>query len=92
MTPSGSATGSATTCRRRPWRCDPELSDTLRAGLDSSAHGALVSGSGPTTVFLAESRTHAGQIEEGLREDLGVERVVVAPGPVPGAHVVGVGR
>lgn len=70
----------------------PELADTLRAGLDSSAHGALVSGSGPTTIFLAESRTHAGQIEEGLREDLGVERVVVAPGPVPGAHVVGVGR
>ena len=59
----------------------PELADTLRAGLDSSAHGALVSGSGPTTVFLAESRTHAGQLEEGLREELGVERVVVAPGP-----------
>jgi 4-diphosphocytidyl-2-C-methyl-D-erythritol kinase len=70
----------------------PELSDVLQAGLDSSAHGALVSGSGPTTLFLAESRTHAGLIEEGLRAELNLERVIVAPAPVPGAHVVGVGR
>jgi 4-diphosphocytidyl-2-C-methyl-D-erythritol kinase len=70
----------------------PDLSDVLRAGLDASAHGAMISGSGPTTIFLAEGRTHAGQVEEGLREELGVERVIVAPGPVPGVHVVGVGR
>ena len=70
----------------------PELSDVLQVGLDSTAHGALLSGSGPTTLFLAASRTHAALIEEGLRAELDLDRVVVAPAPVPGAHVVGVGR
>ena len=61
----------------------PDLEPLLEQGLDASAHGALVSGSGPTTVFLCESREHA--LEVGSCFD---RTVLVAEAPVHGARVV----
>lgn len=68
-------------------RLRPDLQKVLTAGLESSAHGAMVSGSGPTCLFLAEDETHASQIEDGLRS-MGVTALLDAPGPVPGARVI----
>ncbi|HSV40625.1 MAG TPA: 4-(cytidine 5'-diphospho)-2-C-methyl-D-erythritol kinase [Nocardioidaceae bacterium] len=61
----------------------PDLAPLLEQGLDASAHGAIVSGSGPTTVFLCESREHA--LEVGSTFD---RTVLVAEAPVHGARVV----
>jgi 4-diphosphocytidyl-2-C-methyl-D-erythritol kinase len=61
----------------------PDLEPVLEQGLDASAHGALVSGSGPTTVFLCESREHA--LEVGSAFD---RTALVAEAPVHGARVV----
>lgn len=66
----------------------PPLSATLKAGRDAGALGAIVSGSGPTCVFLAEDAAHADELATAL-ETYGVCRVVhTAQGPVPGARVV----
>jgi 4-diphosphocytidyl-2-C-methyl-D-erythritol kinase len=67
-------------------RLRPELEELLACGLQGSAHGALVSGSGPTCLFLAESQTHATQVREWLGSS--VSGLLLAPGPVPGAHVI----
>lgn len=64
----------------------PELADLLDAGLEASARGALVSGSGPTCLFLAEDEGHALRVRDELAETL--TTVLVAPGPVPGARVI----
>jgi 4-diphosphocytidyl-2-C-methyl-D-erythritol kinase len=66
----------------------PALSVTLRAGRDAGALAGLVSGSGPTCVFLAEDAAHATELASTL-EEYGVCRSVrTAYGPVPGARVV----
>jgi len=68
-------------------RLRPELGRALEQGRLESAHGAIVSGSGPSCLFLCESRSHAVQVAGGLRSlDLGP--VSFAPGPVHGARVV----
>lgn len=64
----------------------PELKGLLELGIQGSAHGALVSGSGPTCLFLAENETHATQIRDWLSSS--VPSIVYAPGPVPGARVM----
>lgn len=64
----------------------PEIAALLEFGMQGSAHGALVSGSGPTCLFLAGSEDHAGQVRDWLA-DAGT-RVLVAPAPVPGARVI----
>jgi len=64
----------------------PELDDLLALGIQGSAHGALVSGSGPTCLFLAESETHATQVRGWLWN--AAPRLLYAPGPVPGARVI----
>lgn len=64
----------------------PELEDVLALGMQGSAHGAMVSGSGPTCLFLAESEAHAAQLGEWLQDH--VPGLLYAPGPVPGAHVI----
>jgi len=61
----------------------PDLAVLLEDGLEASAHGALVSGSGPTTVFLCESREHAVEVASTFDR-----RALVAEAPVPGARVV----
>ncbi|HZN20185.1 MAG TPA: 4-(cytidine 5'-diphospho)-2-C-methyl-D-erythritol kinase [Micromonosporaceae bacterium] len=66
----------------------PSLAGTLRAGRDAGALAALVSGSGPTCLFLARDAGHAEALAKGL-EAGGVCRAVrVAYGPVAGARVV----
>jgi 4-diphosphocytidyl-2-C-methyl-D-erythritol kinase len=66
----------------------PALRRTLAAGRDLGALGALVSGSGPTCAFLAESGEHADDLAVGI-EAAGVARAVVrAHGPVPGATII----
>ncbi|QWZ08361.1 4-(cytidine 5'-diphospho)-2-C-methyl-D-erythritol kinase [Nocardioides panacis] len=68
-------------------RLRPELARALEQGRLESAHGAIVSGSGPSCLFLCEGRSHAVQVAGGLRSlDLGP--VSFAPGPVHGARVV----
>ena len=66
----------------------PDLAELLAAGRTATAHGALVSGSGPTTVFLCDGPDHAHQVDQVLQHD-GLEPAIVVKGPVPGARVVG---
>jgi 4-diphosphocytidyl-2-C-methyl-D-erythritol kinase len=63
----------------------PALSSTLDAGRSAGACAALVSGSGPTCVFLAADERHAEQIAEAVRPH--ARGVHLAHGPVPGARV-----
>ena len=66
----------------------PSLRRVLDAGRDLGAVGALVSGSGPTCAFLAESEERAAGLAEAL-EGAGVAlQVLRASGPAPGATVV----
>ncbi|MFE0252958.1 4-(cytidine 5'-diphospho)-2-C-methyl-D-erythritol kinase [Streptomyces sp. NPDC059010] len=66
----------------------PELADTLAAGLAAGALTALVSGSGPTTAFLARDPEAAEKVAESLRSS-GTCRVVrTASGPALGATVL----
>jgi 4-diphosphocytidyl-2-C-methyl-D-erythritol kinase len=66
----------------------PALRKTLAAGLELGALGALVSGSGPTCVFLAASADRALDLAASL-SGAGVCRSVTrASGPAPGAAIV----
>ncbi|MFI5676844.1 4-(cytidine 5'-diphospho)-2-C-methyl-D-erythritol kinase [Streptomyces cellulosae] len=66
----------------------PELADTLAAGRAAGALAALVSGSGPTTAFLAREAESAAEVAEALRASGTCRTVRTASGPVPGATVV----
>lgn len=66
-------------------RLRPELAEPLRAGLEASALAALVSGSGPTCLFLAEDRDHAERVATALAT---YGRTRIAHGPVSGATVL----
>jgi 4-diphosphocytidyl-2-C-methyl-D-erythritol kinase len=66
----------------------PALRKTLAAGREFGALGALVSGSGPTCLFLAPDQRHATDLAVAL-SGAGVCRSVArATGPVPGASVI----
>ena len=66
----------------------PALRKTLDVGRESGALGALVSGSGPTCLFLARDASHATDLAVAL-SGAGVCRTVTrASGPVPGATVI----
>ncbi len=66
----------------------PALRKTLEAGREAGALGALVSGSGPTCFFLAETEASATRIKNALRA-AGVSRTqALATGPANGACVV----
>ena len=67
----------------------PALERTLEAGHELGALGGIVSGSGPTCVFLARDREHALDIAVGLTTTGLVRSVKHVVGPVPGATVVG---
>ncbi|MFF3204805.1 4-(cytidine 5'-diphospho)-2-C-methyl-D-erythritol kinase [Streptomyces sp. NPDC002962] len=67
----------------------PDLADTLAAGRAAGALATLVSGSGPTTAFLARDTAAAEKIAEALRTSGTCRSVRVAAGPAPGATVVG---
>ncbi|MFF4804766.1 4-(cytidine 5'-diphospho)-2-C-methyl-D-erythritol kinase [Streptomyces sp. NPDC001351] len=66
----------------------PELADTLAAGRTAGALTALVSGSGPTTAFLARDRESAAEVAETLRSSGACRMVRTASGPAPGATVI----
>lgn len=66
----------------------PELAGTLAAGRAAGALTALVSGSGPTTAFLARDAGSAAKVAEALRSSGTCRAVRTASGPVPGATVV----
>ncbi|WP_225822343.1 4-(cytidine 5'-diphospho)-2-C-methyl-D-erythritol kinase [Streptomyces naphthomycinicus] len=65
----------------------PELADTLDAGRGAGALAALVSGSGPTTAFLARDPESALKIADALRASGHCRTVRTATGPAPGATV-----
>lgn len=65
----------------------PELADVLKAGSDAGALAGLISGSGPTCVFLAADAAHASRIAAGLNAAEVCREAVTARGPVPGARV-----
>ncbi|MEX1655955.1 4-(cytidine 5'-diphospho)-2-C-methyl-D-erythritol kinase [Streptomyces pseudovenezuelae] len=67
----------------------PELAGTLAAGSAAGALAGLVSGSGPTTAFLARDTVSAAQIADALRASGTCRTVRVASGPAPGATVIG---
>lgn len=67
-------------------RLRPDLEDVLSRGFAASALGALLSGSGPSCLFLCSGRQHAAQVS-GLLGDTGLGPVTVARGPAPGARV-----
>lgn len=66
----------------------PSLERVLDTGRDFGAVGALVSGSGPTCAFLAETEEDAAGLADGLDGAGVAAQVLRASGPVPGATVV----
>ncbi|MGA8851074.1 MAG: 4-(cytidine 5'-diphospho)-2-C-methyl-D-erythritol kinase [Aeromicrobium sp.] len=67
----------------------PELTDTLEIGLEAGALGAILSGSGPTAMFLAEDEQHSLDISIALSSAASCADVIQSRGPVPGARLVG---
>jgi 4-diphosphocytidyl-2-C-methyl-D-erythritol kinase len=66
----------------------PQLRRTLDAGAAAGALAGIVSGSGPTCVFLCKDATHASSVADAL-EAAGVCRLArPALGPVPGARLI----
>ncbi|WP_405871983.1 4-(cytidine 5'-diphospho)-2-C-methyl-D-erythritol kinase [Streptomyces sp. NBC_00005] len=66
----------------------PDLAETLAAGRTAGALTTLVSGSGPTTAFLARDTESAVKVAEALRSSGTCRTVRTASGPVPGATVL----
>lgn len=65
----------------------PELGDLIARGESEGALRGLVSGSGPTVVFLCDSADGARETAAGLA-GAGHDVVLTATGPVAGAHVL----
>lgn len=65
----------------------PDLREVLALGEASGALAGLISGSGPTCLFLCADHDNALAVRQSLHA-AGFERVQVAPGPVAGAHLV----
>jgi 4-diphosphocytidyl-2-C-methyl-D-erythritol kinase len=66
----------------------PELAAVLEAGTDAGALAAMISGSGPTCLFLASDQAHAGFIAAELAGSGACRSAVAVAGPVPGARVL----
>lgn len=66
----------------------PELAATLQFGLDQGALAAMISGSGPTCLFLAEDSRQAVDLAVELSGSELCRMVRQAEGPVPGARVL----
>ncbi len=62
----------------------------IAAGMQAGALGGIVSGSGPTCVFLAKSEEHATSLAVELSASGLVSRTFTARGPVKGATVISV--
>ena len=66
----------------------PALAATLTAGRKAGALAGLISGSGPTCLFLARDAEHATEVAVQLSGADVCRTVARAAGPVPGATVV----
>lgn len=66
----------------------PELANTLDVGLECDALGAILSGSGPTAMFLARDEAHAMDISVALASSRVCADVAQATGPVQGARLL----
>lgn len=66
----------------------PQLADVLKAGHEAGAIAGIVSGSGPTCVFLASDAGHAQRVAAGLNAAGVCLEAVTARGPQPGARVI----
>lgn len=66
----------------------PALRETLEVGRQADALGAIISGSGPTCLFLAADEQHGLDIAIALAGAASAVDVVQSNGPVPGARVV----
>jgi 4-diphosphocytidyl-2-C-methyl-D-erythritol kinase len=66
----------------------PSLAGVLEAGLAAGALTGLVSGSGPTCVFLASDAQQAATVADGLEKAEVCRAVLVAQGPVLGARAI----
>jgi 4-diphosphocytidyl-2-C-methyl-D-erythritol kinase len=66
----------------------PELADTLQFGLDQGALAAMISGSGPTCLFLAADSRRGVDLAVELAESGLCRMVRQAEGPVPGARIL----
>jgi 4-diphosphocytidyl-2-C-methyl-D-erythritol kinase len=66
----------------------PALRKTLDAGLEAGALGALISGSGPTCLFLARDDRHATALAASLSGAAVCRAVASATGPAAGAFVI----
>jgi 4-diphosphocytidyl-2-C-methyl-D-erythritol kinase len=69
-------------------RLRPGLRRTLEIGDEIGALGAIVSGSGPTCLFLAADDEHAVDIAVALSSSGLCRLVLRASGPVPGPRVI----
>jgi 4-diphosphocytidyl-2-C-methyl-D-erythritol kinase len=65
----------------------PALADVLKAGTEAGAVTGIVSGSGPTCVFLATDAAHAGRLAADLNDSGVCRQALTARGPMPGARV-----
>lgn len=66
----------------------PALRRTLRAGHEEGALAGIVSGSGPSCVFLAADTDHANRLAARIAGHDVCRTVRTAHGPVPGARVI----
>lgn len=66
----------------------PELAATLDVGLECDALGAILSGSGPTAMFLARDDAHGLDIAFALTSSQVCVDVAQATGPVQGARLI----
>ncbi|MFF8592632.1 4-(cytidine 5'-diphospho)-2-C-methyl-D-erythritol kinase [Streptomyces sp. NPDC015220] len=66
----------------------PSLAETLTAGREAGALAGLVSGSGPTTAFLAADAGAAAEVARALRASGTCRTARVAQAPAAGATVV----
>jgi 4-diphosphocytidyl-2-C-methyl-D-erythritol kinase len=65
----------------------PDLAEVLAAGERAGAVTGLISGSGPTCVFLATDGAHAERVAAALNATGVCREAVTARGPMPGARV-----
>lgn len=66
----------------------PELDLLLESGIDYGALGAMVSGSGPTCVFLARDQEHSVELSLALSTTGLCSSARLATGPGPGARIL----
>ena len=66
----------------------PELDRVLQIGLDAGALAGIVSGSGPTCVFLIEDDADAAMLSAALWASPGCADVIHTQGPAAGARVI----